>query len=95
MTDRYRLYIENWITNAAQLRKNVGYVAAHLIHKWHGPKEKRQYGSRWSILEKYQYDPFIDVRAGRSGVWEWAGNKIGLRDAVRRYFRARDEDATS
>lgn len=94
VTDQYRSYIETWITNSAKLNKNIGYVEAHLIHKWHGPKEKRQYGSRWQILEQNQYDPYSDIRASRNGVWEWSGNKPALRDAMRTYFRDRHEDST-
>jgi len=94
VTDSYKSYIESWIANAAKLHRNVGYVEAHLIHRWHGPKEKRQYGTRWQILENSRYDPYVDIRANHQGVWEWSGNKPTLRDAVRKYLRDRREDST-
>lgn len=91
-SNQYRAYIAAWQANAARLKKNVGYMDGSVLHKWHGPKANRQYGTRWQILEKHQYDPFIDVQPDHQGVLRLKGNKIGLRDDMRRHFRERDED---
>lgn len=95
VTAQYRNYVLDWMTNAGRLKQNVGYVDAHLVHKWHGPYEKRQYGSRWRILETNTYDPYTDIQANAWGVWELRGNKPRLRDEIRRYFRTRREDDPS
>lgn len=94
-TDQYRLYVRSWQANAAQLRKNVGYVEAHMIHKWHGPRSRRGYADRWKILESNAYDPYVDVRPDADGVLEFSGNKPRLRDDIRAYFRSRNEDSDS
>lgn len=88
----YRDYILDWGANAARLKCNVGYVEAHLVHKWHGPKAKRRYGDRWMILENNEYDPYKDIQTNPKGVFELRGNKPRLRDEIRRYFRDRHED---
>jgi hypothetical protein len=92
VTPAYRNYILDWADNAKQLKANIGYVDAHLVHKWHGPKGNRQYGDRWKILETNQYDPYVDIRPNAHGVWELRGNKPRFRDEIRRYFRFRKED---
>jgi len=94
-SQQYKLYVHAWQANAAQLRKNIGYVAAHMVHKWHGPRNKRGYSDRWKILEQNNFDPYVDIIPDANGVYEFAGNKPQLRDEVRRYFRSRDEDSTS
>jgi hypothetical protein len=91
-TDQYKNYILNWISNATRLHANVGYVDAHMVHKFHGPKEKRQYGERWKILERNLYNPWVDIQPDHQGVYMLNGNKPRLRDEMRRYFRVRDED---
>lgn len=94
-TEQYKLYIKAWQANAAQLRKNVGYVDSHMIHKWHGPRTRRGYSERWQILERNAYDPYIDVTPDQNGVLELTGNKPKLRDDVRAYFRSRSEDSNT
>lgn len=89
----YVRYIQLWQMNAARLKGNIGYMDGSLLHKWHGPKSKRGYASRWKILEDNLYDPYADVMMDHQGVLEFTGNKPQLRDDVRRYFRDRDEDS--
>lgn len=92
-TDQYRRYIKFWQRNAARLNGNVGYVQAHLVHKYHGPRSARGYSDRWKILQRHHYDPWSDLMPDNHGVFEWVGSKPGLRDDVRRYFRSRNEDS--
>ena len=89
----YRAYTTNWQQNAARLKKNIGMMEGTLLHKWHGPKALRGYATRPKILKKYHYDPFMDILEDHQGIIFLKGNKIGLRDEIRAYFRRRDEDS--
>jgi hypothetical protein len=92
VTDQYKNFILSWSANARRIKANVGYVDAHLVHKWHGPKALRQYGERWKVLSTNQYNPWYDIQPNAWGVWELKGNKPRLRDEIRRYMRGRHED---
>ena len=92
-TDAYRRYIATWQANAARLNKNAYFMEGTVLHMWHGHKKKRGYNSRWRILERNKYDPFVDVMLDHQGVLRLTGNKPQLRDDVREYFRDRDEDS--
>ena len=94
-TDSYRRYLATWQANAARLKKNVGYMEGSLLHKWHGPKAKRGYNSRWKILETNKFDPFTDLMPDHQGVLRLTGTKPQLRDDLRAYFRSRQEDSDS
>lgn len=89
----YTAYVRNWQKNAARLQHNVGYMEGSLLHKWHGPKSKRGYATRWKILEENCFDPFTDLMVDHQGVLIFPGNKPRLRDEIRAYFRSRDEDS--
>ncbi|HLI84796.1 MAG TPA: hypothetical protein VKV17_12815 [Bryobacteraceae bacterium] len=93
-------YIRNvlqWQERAQKLashpgKSNIGCVDQFVTHAFHGSRSKRQYGERWHILLKHQFDPITDLTRDWQGVWRWTGNKPGLRDDVRRYFLTRAED---
>ena len=74
---------------------NLGYLPGTIEHGWHGAKEARRYIDRWSILTRHAYDPERDIKRNTSGVVELAGNKPGLKRDLWRYFRQRNEDATT
>jgi len=88
-------YIKAWQERAAQLKKNIGYVDAHVIHHFHGRKSDRAYGSRDKILVDNQYSPVTDVFYDWQGVLQLTSNKPRLRDQVRSYFLSRSEDLAS
>jgi hypothetical protein len=94
-TEAYKRYIQLWQANAARLNKNIGYVETHAIHKFHGPRAARQYGTRWKLLQVHEYDPWADVQPNEHGVFEWTGKKPDLRDGIRQYMRSRNEDSPS
>lgn len=77
------------------IKRNVGYVANTIRHMWHGRKADRGYASRWKILVNNQFDPEIDIAKDVSGIWRLTDNNWKLRDDIRKYFRARREDATT
>lgn len=79
---------------AAAIKANIGYIDCFATHEWHGDISNRGYGTRWQILQKYEFDPAKDIRRNAQGLWQWTGNKPRLRDAVNRYFLSRSEDST-
>jgi hypothetical protein len=85
--------IHAWAAHAAPIRGNVGFVQNHAIHHFHGSMSKRGYGSRSRILRDYQFDPEVDLKRDWQGLWQFAGDKPKFRDAIRNYFRERNEDS--
>ena len=82
-----------WQERAEQLQRNIGFIKGAIHHHHHGPKAKRFYQDRWQILTSEAYDPNTDLKRNSYGLLELAGNKPGLRDKLRAYARARDEDS--
>lgn len=89
---RYTALIDAWQNRAALLKRNIGFVDQYAIHNFHGSKKNRGYSTRDQILARWQFDPVNDIRRNAQGIYELAGNKPGLRDDIRQYFIARDED---
>lgn len=75
------------------IKRNIGYVPGTILHHYHGPKKDRQYGSRWQILLKHDFDPLRDIKKDHVGLWQLEDLKLGFRDALRKYFRQRNEDS--
>jgi hypothetical protein len=90
----YVAMVEAWQSRAAMLKRNVGVLDQFVVHHFHGPKSDRGYGTRDEILIAHQFDPVTDIRRNSHGIYELTGNKPALRDAIRAYFIARNEDAT-
>jgi hypothetical protein len=63
---------------------NTGFAMYH--------DEGRGYETRWKILQANDYDPHADIVQDAKGVFNLAGNKPQLRDQLRAYFTARNED---
>jgi len=76
------------------IKHNIGFVDGLLLHYFHGAKKNRGYINRSAILWKNQFDPAKDIKRDWQGLWQLTDRKIGLRDQLRAYFRARDEDST-
>lgn len=74
------------------VKGNLGYVDGLLMHYWHGRKSQRGYATRWKIMFDHAYDPDSDLKKDWRGVIRLTDMKPGLRDDVRAYFRARNED---
>jgi len=91
-SEPYMQAVRRWQERAAVLKQNVGYVQNHAIHHFHGSKVFRAYGERWKILRENNFDPAKDIVRDWQGIWQLAGNKPRLRDEIRGYFRARNED---
>lgn len=91
----YLKAIEAWQERAYTLKGNIGCVNNHAMHYWHGPKANRQYGTRWRILRDNHFDPYVDIFRDHQGIYQLTPNKPALRDDIRRYFLARNEDDIS
>jgi hypothetical protein len=91
---RYRELILEWQARAERsIRRNVGVVKGLMLHHWHGSHAKRGYETRNQILIDHQFNPDLDLKRDWQGLYQLTGRSIALRDAVRRYFQERDEDA--
>lgn len=94
LTENYKKSLILWQDRANKyIKKNIGFVPGLLLHHWHGKKRDRRYAERWSILVDNHYDPAIDLKRDWQGLWQLTDNNLKLRDELRGYFRARDEDS--
>jgi hypothetical protein len=91
----YKKQVLDWQDIASRvIAGNFGYVPGSISHSYHGTKQNRRYVSRWDILVTHDFDPTRDCRRNSYGVLELRDTvSPGLRDDIRRYFAARDEDA--
>jgi hypothetical protein len=93
MAAGYRKTVMQWQEQASALNRNIGYIAGTVHHFWHGRKVNRKYHDRWKILVRNQFDPTTDLKRDSRGVYALTDKKPQLRDDVRSYFRARQEDS--
>jgi hypothetical protein len=97
-TPGYIEALSAWESKAASLRKNIGCVSGTLAHHWHGKKRQRGYNERENILIDNRFDPGRDLRRDWQGLWQLhddgSERSVRLRDQIRAYFQARDEDST-
>lgn len=91
-SDAYVHYLDAALERYSACRKNIGYVDCHAFHGFHGAMRNRAYGSRDEILIANSFDPYKDVYPDWRGVLQVSPRKPELRDAIRRYFRERNED---
>jgi hypothetical protein len=80
------------------IRRNVSFMPGLLLHYFHGKMRDRQYGDRWRALLQYQFNPLHDLKRDSQGLWQLVDDgsvrSMQLRDAIRAYFLARNEDST-
>lgn len=74
------------------IQRNVGYMPGLLYHMYHGDKKKRNYETRHKLLVDTQFDPTVDLKRDTQGLWQIEPDARQLRDGLRAYNRARDED---
>jgi hypothetical protein len=87
-----RHYLEWAIPFAQSVAGRVGFADEAVYHLWHGDLGRRRYGDRYRDFERFDFDPFKDIRLGEGGCWSWASDKPEMHEHVRRYFTDRDED---
>lgn len=95
MTPGYVAPLRLWQHRAEVLQKKLGATKGTIEHRWHGKKIARGYVSRWDVLVKHRFDPFLDLVRNATGLLQLAPGKIGLRQDIERYFVSRDEDQNS
>lgn len=98
VSDGYWESLEGWRDRAVRcIHRNIGYVPGSIAHFFHGRKRDRRYKDRWKILEKWAFDPRSDIKRDWQGLYRLDGHEteriMGLRDDIRGYFRARNEDS--
>jgi hypothetical protein len=93
LTPTFRAHLYAWQERALRLHKNVGYVDGLLNHHFHGKKKDRQYGNRWKVYTDSGFDPIRDLRRDAQGLLALEPGRVALRDAMRCYFRSRNEDS--
>ncbi len=77
------------------IKHDVGMVQGLVYHDWHGKKINRGYNTREQILIKNRYNPEVDIKYDAQGLLQletWSRRQIKIRDQIRAYFRARNED---
>lgn len=95
LSEGYKTRVRHWQRRALQhIKGNIGYIDGTILHAWHGRIYNRRYWDRWKILIKHGFDPDSDLKKDWRGLLALTDQKPGLRDDVRRYFRARFEDET-
>jgi len=90
---RYTQKVQIWQDRAEKhIKRNVGFVPGTITHHWHGSKRQRYYAERWKILTKNGYDPDLDLKYDYQGLLQLTDRNRSLRDGIKLYFRARQED---
>ncbi len=95
LSDGYRASLDIHKARFDLLKGNHGFTDGLVAHHFHGRLVNRMYMDRWKILFKWGFDPTADIKRDWQGLWQLSGNKPGLRDDIRRYFMARQEDDTT
>jgi hypothetical protein len=91
----YKEQLDTWEKRATtHIRQNIGYMEGTIYHHFHGSKRKRFYSDRWKILLSHNFDPEFDLKKDWQGLWILSDVGLRLRNDIRNYFRARDEDST-
>lgn len=98
MSPAYIKSLQDWQDRAERLiTRDIGYVPGTITHFFHGKKKDRKYNSRWEILSKYEFDPFLDLKRDYAGLYQLdvdgSPRMNGFRDELRAYFRGRNEDS--
>lgn len=93
----YSTSLMEWQARAERyIQRDIGFLNGTIVHHWHGKKKDRRYHDRWKILVENQFNPFTDLKRNVQGVLElvvMSPRQIRLRDDIRRYIRARNEDS--
>lgn len=94
MSNRYKRKVATWQQRSMKfIQKDIGYMPGTINHYWHGKKKDRKYAERWKILTENNFDPDLDLKRDPQGLWQLTDHNWRLRDEIRMYFRARNEDS--
>lgn len=85
--------LKEWeLAASRQTQCEVGYAPGHIVHHFHGPKNKRYYETRDQILTRCNFDPDNDLGYDEQGLIRIFNNQK-LEHAIRGYNRSRSEDS--
>lgn len=88
-----RRHFESWAKVVGDcVRGQIGVVGGRLLHLWHGDIADRRYFARSRDFQLFGFDPYVDLRLGKEGAWEWASSKTAMHNWIVQYFRQRCED---
>lgn len=90
-TDGYKYAIHEWQKKVKWLCGNVGHMKGLILHYWHGAIKNRGYDVRWSFLVKHFYNPYLDLKKNKQGVY-FIPKKEALIADIQKYFQSRKED---
>ena len=72
------------------VNENVGFVPGTIIHEWHGDMVKRNYATRYELME--QIDFYKSVRLDRNGLVKIINVDDSFYKKMKKYFQDRLED---
>jgi hypothetical protein len=67
------------------------YINGVICHQWHGSLEQRQYDSRWNIVLKHKFDPFLHLSKTSEGVIYLNDNAKNFEEDFLTYFNNRKD----
>jgi hypothetical protein len=76
----------------SSVRSKVSYVDGTLLHLWHGDVVNRKYAERERVLEKFNFNPSLDLRLNAKNCWKWNHSNRELKEWAKEYFVLRKED---
>ena len=91
VSDGYKRSILEFQEKSKDVR--IGYVPGIIKHYFHGTKKNRGYATRWMVLVKHQYDPYVHMTSREDGLiipTEECPQEL-LNDILT-YFKQRNED---
>lgn len=94
----YKAAVDIWQARAQRfIRRDIGHLPWTLMHHWHGKKRQRFYVERWKIITDNHFDPRLDIARDAQGLYYLVDHgdmrSLKLRDDIREYFAARNEDS--
>lgn len=67
------------------------YVNSTLLHLPHGNLNKRRYNNRYSIFQKYNFDPIKDLSKNNNGILQFKDNQSPIALEIKDYFLQRGD----
>lgn len=94
----YKQMVRAWADRCEKhIRRNVLCMDGTVLHSWHGKKTGRGYGSRHTLLAKFQFDPVKHLKRDSQGLWQLhddgSESYVQLRDTMRVVAKERNEDS--
>lgn len=88
---------ERWAAPvAADVAGAWGSVPGSIVHLFHGRAQDRAYAPTWTVLDRHDYQPDLDLIREANGLWGWSdaacSNKPAMVAAVAQQFARRRED---